>query len=57
MAHAALGRDLAEWRPPQVADFARLKGSVRYAPGQTDAQAFADMRVVPAGLIALTRMP
>jgi len=44
--HAALGRDLAEWRPPQVADFARLKGSVRYAPGQTEAQAFADLRVV-----------
>ena len=46
VAHAALGRDLAEWRPPQVADFARLKGSVRYAPGQTEAQAFADLRAV-----------
>jgi acetylornithine deacetylase len=42
--HAALGRDLVEWRPPQVADFARLKGSVRYAPGQTEQQAFADVR-------------
>jgi acetylornithine deacetylase len=46
VAHAALGRDLAEWRPPQVADVARLKGSVRYAPGQTEQQAFADLRAV-----------
>jgi acetylornithine deacetylase len=44
--HAALGRELAEWRPPQVADYARLKGSVRYAPGQTEAGAFADLRTV-----------
>ncbi|MBV8413378.1 MAG: M20/M25/M40 family metallo-hydrolase [Alphaproteobacteria bacterium] len=44
--HAALGRELAEWRPPQVADYARLKGSVRYAPGQTEAGAFADLRKV-----------
>ena len=44
VAHGALGRDLHEWRPPQVADFARIKGSGRYAPGQTEAQAIADMR-------------
>jgi acetylornithine deacetylase len=44
--HAALGRELAEWRPPQVADYARLKGSVRYAPGQTEAGAFSDLRRV-----------
>jgi acetylornithine deacetylase len=42
--HGALGRELAEWRPPQVADYARLKGSCRYAPGQTEAQVLADMR-------------
>lgn len=42
--HGALGRDLEEWRPPQVADYARLKGSCRYAPGQTEAQVLADMR-------------
>ena len=36
--HGALGRDLHEWRPPQVADFVRIKGSGRYAPGQTEAQ-------------------
>ena len=44
--HAALGRELAEWRPPQVADYARLRGSVRYAPGQSEAGAFADLRRV-----------
>jgi acetylornithine deacetylase len=44
--HGALGKDLQEWRPPQVADFARIKGSGRYAPGQNETQAVADMRVV-----------
>lgn len=42
--HGALGRDLAEWRSPQVADFVRLKGSARYAPGQSEAGALADIR-------------
>jgi acetylornithine deacetylase len=42
--HAALGRELEEWRPPQVADYARLKGSCRYAPGQNEAQVLDDMR-------------
>ncbi|MEO7242176.1 MAG: M20/M25/M40 family metallo-hydrolase [Variovorax sp.] len=42
--HGALGAELLEWRPPQVADFARIKGSGRYAPGQTEAGAIADMR-------------
>ena len=37
--HGALGRDLAEWRPAQVADYVRLQGSGRYAPGQTEAHA------------------
>jgi acetylornithine deacetylase len=46
--HAALGRELNEWRPPQVADFVRLKGSCRYAPGQNEAQVLADMRAVLA---------
>jgi acetylornithine deacetylase len=44
--HGALGRDLEEWRPPQVADFVRIKGSCRYAPGQTEAQVLADIRAV-----------
>jgi acetylornithine deacetylase len=42
--HGALGQDLQEWRPPQVADFARLKGSIRYAPGQTSDGALQDIR-------------
>lgn len=42
--HGALGRELHEWRPPQVADFVRIKGSGRYAPGQTEAGALADLR-------------
>jgi acetylornithine deacetylase len=44
--HGALGRELHEWRPPQVADMVRIKGSGRYAPGQTEAGAIADMRKV-----------
>lgn len=42
--HGALGKELHEWRPPQVADYVRIKGSGRYAPGQTEAGALADMR-------------
>lgn len=48
--HGALGKELHEWRPPQVADFVRIKGSGRYAPGQTETQAIADMRRVLADL-------
>lgn len=44
--HGALGRDLLEWRPPQVADFVRIKGSARYAPGQSEAVVLDDMRRV-----------
>jgi acetylornithine deacetylase len=43
---AGLGRALHGWRPAQVADFARLTGSARYAPGQTEAGALADLRRV-----------
>ncbi|MBO1324441.1 M20 family metallopeptidase [Acetobacter sp. TBRC 12305] len=39
----ALGNDFADWRPPQVADFVRLKGSARYAPGQTFAGVMATL--------------
>jgi acetylornithine deacetylase len=46
--HAALGRELHEWRAPQVADFARLKGSARYAPGQTREGVMEDLRGVLA---------
>jgi acetylornithine deacetylase len=52
VAHGALGRTLQEWRPAQVADYVRLSGSGRYATGQTEAGALADMR---AELDALER--
>jgi acetylornithine deacetylase len=44
--HGALGQELHEWRPPQVADYVRIKGSGRYAPGQSRAGALADMQAV-----------
>jgi acetylornithine deacetylase len=44
--HGALGKTLEEWRPPQVADYVRIKGSARYAPGQTEPGVLADMRGV-----------
>lgn len=43
--HAALGREFEEWRPPQVADFAKLQGSARFAPGQDVESVIADMQV------------
>ena len=49
--HGALGEELHEWRPPQVADFVRLRGSGRYAPGQTRAGAVADMGLVLGDLM------
>ena len=48
----ALGKEFHEWRPPQVADVVRIKGSGRYAPGQTEANALADLRKVLDGLEA-----
>jgi acetylornithine deacetylase len=42
--HGALGKELHEWRPPQVADFVRIKGSGRYAPGQSEEGAIQDLR-------------
>ena len=48
--HGALGRDLHEWRPPQVADFARLRGSGRFGPGQSLENALKDIRKVLASL-------
>src|ERR1700693_3663616 len=44
--HGALGQDLHEWRPPQVADYVRIKGSGRVAPGQNPAGALADIEAV-----------
>ncbi|WJV61689.1 M20/M25/M40 family metallo-hydrolase [Pectobacteriaceae bacterium CE70] len=50
--HGALGHDLQEWRPPQVADFARIKGSARFAPGQTVKGVLADMQALLDNLCA-----
>jgi acetylornithine deacetylase len=41
---AGLSREMHEWRPPQVADFARLLGTARYSPSQSEASVMADLR-------------
>jgi len=50
VAHGALSRELHEWRPPQVADFARLTGTARYAPSQSEASVLGDLRRLLDGL-------
>jgi acetylornithine deacetylase len=50
--HGALGRQLDEWRPPQVADYAVVKGSARYAPGQTHDGVMDDIDLQLAALKA-----
>ena len=40
----ALSREFHDWRPPQIADFARLAGSARYAPSQSEDSVLADLR-------------
>ncbi|THH15085.1 hypothetical protein EW146_g5327 [Bondarzewia mesenterica] len=42
--HGALCNELAEWRPLPVLDYCRLRGSARYAPGQTQAGILTDLR-------------
>jgi acetylornithine deacetylase len=37
---------MLEWRAPQVADFVRILGSARYAPGQTEDGVMADLRAL-----------
>jgi acetylornithine deacetylase len=49
--HGALGQELHEWRPPQVADYVSLRGSGRYAPGQSRAGAVGDIEVVLRDLL------
>jgi acetylornithine deacetylase len=46
----ALGRELQEWRPPQVADYVRIRGAGRFAPGQTLGGALADIEALLAEL-------
>lgn len=43
---AALGRDFHDWRPPQVADFARMTGTCRYAPSQSEDSVLADLQAM-----------
>ncbi len=40
----SLSREFHDWRPPQVADFARLTGTARYAPSQSEDSVLADLR-------------
>ena len=42
----SLSREFHDWRPPQVADFARLTGTVRYAPSQSQESVLADLRTL-----------
>ena len=39
----SLTPEFHDWRPPQVADFARLAGTVRYGPSQSEASVLADI--------------
>jgi acetylornithine deacetylase len=41
-----LGREMLEWRAPQVADFVRMLGSARYAPGQNEDGVMSDLRAL-----------
>ena len=40
----ALSPEFHDWRPPQVADFARMAGTVRYGPSQSEEGVLADIR-------------
>ncbi|RAI01965.1 acetylornithine deacetylase [Acuticoccus sediminis] len=40
---AGLGEEFYEWRPPQVADHAQIKGTCRYAPSQSIPGVIADL--------------
>ena len=42
----SLSPEFHDWRPPQVADFARLAGTVRYGPSQSEDSVLADIRVL-----------
>jgi len=39
----SLSREFHDWRPPQVADFARLAGTVRYGPSQSEQSVLVDI--------------
>ena len=39
----SLSPDFHDWRPPQVADFVRMAGTVRYGPSQSEESVLADI--------------
>ena len=43
---ASLTPEFHDWRPPQIADYARLVGTARYAPSQSEDSVLADIRRV-----------
>jgi acetylornithine deacetylase len=47
---AGLGREMHDWRPGQVPDFATIRMSVRYGPGQTEESVIADIEREMAAL-------
>jgi acetylornithine deacetylase len=42
----SLSTEFHDWRPPQVADFVRMAGTVRYGPSQSEESALADIRAL-----------
>lgn len=50
VARGSLSRDFLDWRPAQVADFARLQGAARYAPSQSEESVLGDIQRLLADL-------
>ncbi|MEP3441645.1 MAG: M20/M25/M40 family metallo-hydrolase [Sulfitobacter sp.] len=48
---AGLGPEFHEWRPPQVADTAKILGTCRYAPSQTIDSVMADLTLLLDALV------
>ncbi len=46
----SLSPEFHDWRPPQVADFVRMSGSVRYGPSQSQESVLDDIRALLAEL-------
>lgn len=42
----SLSPEFHDWRPPQVADFVRMAGTVRYGPSQSIESVLADLRIL-----------
>jgi acetylornithine deacetylase len=40
----SLSPEFHDWRPPQIADFVHMAGTVRYGPSQSEESALADIR-------------